>query len=112
MIRRPPRSTLFPYTTLFRSLAAATAPVLAELGVVDPFLAPDAFVRLALRDELERTTDSRVAGRPIRVGYLVVVAESPQGQEGVAAPPPLDHERVRQQQGEPGPGVAPRPPAG
>src|SRR5687768_18244348 len=28
MIRRPPRSTLFPYTTLFRSLAAANAPAL------------------------------------------------------------------------------------
>src|SRR2546426_5313113 len=27
MIRRPPRSTLFPYTTLFRSLAARGAPV-------------------------------------------------------------------------------------
>src|SRR5437763_11809330 len=26
MIRRPPRSTLFPYTTLFRSAAASTAP--------------------------------------------------------------------------------------
>src|SRR5215471_20924194 len=26
MIRRPPRSTLFPYTTLFRSPAAPTAP--------------------------------------------------------------------------------------
>src|SRR3712207_8181715 len=25
MIRRPPRSTLFPYTTLFRSIAAALA---------------------------------------------------------------------------------------
>src|SRR2546422_1718864 len=25
MIRRPPRSTLFPYTTLFRSVSAATA---------------------------------------------------------------------------------------
>src|SRR2546428_1824886 len=25
MIRRPPRSTLFPYTTLFRSIAAPTA---------------------------------------------------------------------------------------
>src|SRR2546429_4771949 len=25
MIRRPPRSTLFPYTTLFRSLSAETA---------------------------------------------------------------------------------------
>src|SRR2546426_3317835 len=28
MIRRPPRSTLFPYTTLFRSLAADTTVVL------------------------------------------------------------------------------------
>src|SRR5256886_10606140 len=27
MIRRPPRSTLFPYTTLFRSLAASAPPV-------------------------------------------------------------------------------------
>src|SRR5256885_4730025 len=27
MIRRPPRSTLFPYTTLFRSLAEARLPV-------------------------------------------------------------------------------------
>src|SRR2546425_1140789 len=30
MIRRPPRSTLFPYTTLFRSLWAAGTPVRAE----------------------------------------------------------------------------------
>src|SRR2546422_7778390 len=28
MIRRPPRSTLFPYTTLFRSLAAAESVLL------------------------------------------------------------------------------------
>src|SRR2546426_12609697 len=27
MIRRPPRSTLFPYTTLFRSLPKKTAPM-------------------------------------------------------------------------------------
>src|SRR2546421_10195217 len=27
MIRRPPRSTLFPYTTLFRSTAAAEIPI-------------------------------------------------------------------------------------
>src|ERR1039457_1600365 len=33
MIRRPPRSTLFPYTTLFRSLDAAPAPA-AEDGIV------------------------------------------------------------------------------
>src|SRR2546430_1398665 len=30
MIRRPPRSTLFPYTTLFRSLASETAAVLSR----------------------------------------------------------------------------------
>src|SRR5258707_4544576 len=39
MIRRPPRSTLFPYTTLFRSLAAAAPgsldqPLITGLGVI------------------------------------------------------------------------------
>src|SRR3989441_3850900 len=33
MIRRPPRSTLFPYTTLFRSLAAA-APLVKRGGLL------------------------------------------------------------------------------
>src|SRR5258707_5928977 len=31
MIRRPPRSTLFPYTTLFRSKTAASNPATARL---------------------------------------------------------------------------------
>src|SRR2546422_10844386 len=35
MIRRPPRSTLFPYTTLFRSLAGNRR--LAEVGGREPF---------------------------------------------------------------------------
>src|SRR3712207_6882356 len=47
MIRRPPRSTLFPYTTLFRSLVLATATphsgdeeAFANLvGLCDPALA-------------------------------------------------------------------------
>src|SRR3712207_8176679 len=34
MIRRPPRSTLFPYTTLFRSLAAAGVHDLARHGAL------------------------------------------------------------------------------
>src|SRR3712207_6867930 len=33
MIRRPPRSTLFPYTTLFRSALAEHAAAAAELGL-------------------------------------------------------------------------------
>src|SRR3712207_7127417 len=35
MIRRPPRSTLFPYTTLFRSIntiVATVTPILTQLG--------------------------------------------------------------------------------
>src|SRR2546428_2864351 len=32
MIRRPPRSTLFPYTTLFRSLVEITPPASRETG--------------------------------------------------------------------------------
>src|SRR5687768_18122254 len=34
IIRRPPRSTLFPYTTLFRSIEAALEHVVGELLVV------------------------------------------------------------------------------
>src|SRR4051794_41338079 len=71
MIRRPPRSTLFPYTTLFRSRrvleqlqhvvadreqrrpqhGAGDAQALAELGVV-----PGAVLRTALRSE-EHTSE-------------------------------------------------------
>src|SRR3712207_7294070 len=32
MIRRPPRSPLFPYTTLFRSVASTAAPTSAAVG--------------------------------------------------------------------------------
>src|SRR2546426_7275563 len=32
MIRRPPRSTLFPYTTLFRSAPGAEEPVVGPVG--------------------------------------------------------------------------------
>ncbi len=79
-------------------LAGTSAPVLGELGLVDPFLAPDVFVRLALQDELELTEDGRTAGRSIRIGYRVVLAGPPQVQGILAAPQLLDDERVRQQQ--------------
>src|SRR2546426_4120589 len=36
MIRRPPRSTLFPYTTLFRSLVDALPVVPSTLGWASP----------------------------------------------------------------------------
>src|SRR5256885_7852318 len=36
MIRRPPRSTLFPYTTLFRSLLAPRVRARRKAGPADP----------------------------------------------------------------------------
>src|SRR3712207_7674262 len=49
MIRRPPRSTLFPYTTLFRSMATVGQDVVELLGRVPVFetLGPDDLGRVA-----------------------------------------------------------------
>src|SRR3989449_3709820 len=53
MIRRPPRSTLFPYTTLFRSRSIGTE----ELDYLDPFLLLDHFA--------SRDPDDFKAGFPV-----------------------------------------------
>src|SRR3989454_4049804 len=42
MIRRPPRSTLFPYTTLFRSILLGAVPHELLRGVLEAVLARDA----------------------------------------------------------------------
>src|SRR5256886_12278890 len=97
MIRRPPRSTLFPYTTLFRSLAAvANAVRRARAGLQDPnrptgsfiFLGPTgvgktetaralagflfddekAMVRLDMSEYMEKHAVARMIGAP--PGYV------------------------------------------
>jgi len=78
-------------------LVGTSSPVMAELGLVDPLLAPPAF-RVTLEDEVELTMDQRTAGRPTRVGYLVVAPGPPGEQAVLAVPQLLDDERVRQQQ--------------
>src|SRR2546430_15190938 len=57
MIRRPPRSTLFPYTTLFRSKPAA-----ADVGNTQPLTpmqAPALLSKLHSGDIVLPTTDGR-----------------------------------------------------
>src|SRR2546421_7398516 len=49
MIRRPPRSTLFPYTTLFRSLVPQAIPVECATMDVKLLLRPDHNYRAPLR---------------------------------------------------------------
>src|SRR5256885_9894703 len=67
MIRRPPRSTLFPYTTLFRSVRGDVPEALAEL----PELRVRDFLRRAIRhqegggegkDARDRPGDRRAGG--------------------------------------------------
>src|SRR3712207_7576011 len=66
MIRRPPRSTLFPYTTLFRSDGKATRRNAGEGGLVTEF-----------DDRCERDADPGRAGDP----------DGPAGQEGAGHRP-------------------------
>src|SRR5688572_33512419 len=58
MLRRPPRSTLFPYTTLFRSLpfVAALIGALAAFGIWSYASRRRVAIRAA---ELERTLETR-----------------------------------------------------
>src|SRR5260221_10088993 len=49
MIRRPPRSTLFPYTTLFRSTRTAAQPT-------EPSMTKSLFISLPVTDRSEEHT--------------------------------------------------------
>src|SRR2546422_9690366 len=69
MIRRPPRSTLFPYTTLFRSKGATGGAPLA-MSVTQ-----EASEEQRIADILERYAPlanylSAVAGAEVKIGYL------------------------------------------
>ena len=82
------------------ALVGTSAPVLSELGVVDPLLAPDVYRSLALHDQIEAASTIRAAARAVRVGYRVVVNAGPSGQVVLAAPQLLDDARVRGQERE------------
>src|SRR6266853_2291899 len=67
MIRRPPRSTLFPYTTLFRSILNSF------LGSSDSLVFSELFHSLAPRNQAVATSDrkSGSAGMPRPNSYAV-----------------------------------------
>src|SRR5438132_4659889 len=69
MIRRPPKSTLFPYTTLFRSEAAARSEeVAAGLGSPDHRLHPN---RPRQRPELRDRKSTRLNSSHTVISYAV-----------------------------------------
>src|SRR3989475_6908986 len=62
MIRRPPRSTLFPYTTLFRSVLRELSPRFGELysRVGRPSIAPEKLLRALLLQVLYTIRSERL----------------------------------------------------
>src|SRR5256886_9281556 len=85
MIRRPPRSTLFPYTTLFRSTVVTTSlgtdssssqftfhidppfkPTAATVTVVGPWAGPEAEPFLRVLENFTRLTGTPVTYKNIR----------------------------------------------
>src|SRR5258708_30957467 len=83
MIRRPPRSTLFPYTTLFRSSAALT--------VLSP---PTRLLSIAIVGLVSSTVMACVAcvaGLPARSETLALAEHTPElhSPDHPACPPPL-----------------------
>src|SRR2546430_11183775 len=83
MIRRPPRSTLFPYTTLFRSFAAyeaeATALYVFEHSLVPGLLQTPEYARAVLatrpntaEDEIDKDRKStRLNSSHSQISYAV-----------------------------------------
>src|SRR5256886_14346773 len=82
MIRRPPRSTLFPYTTLFRSVQAGDA-------VVDPLGVALAAAVAEHRDEVRDAVARRLRGRCLELSqqHRVVRAGGEPGPDEVPAGP-------------------------
>src|SRR2546429_8708669 len=72
MIRRPPRSTLFPYTTLFRSLYLET-PANPTLSVTDIAAVSKLASERNLSVVVDNTFLSPYLQRPIELGAHIVV---------------------------------------
>src|SRR2546430_6374022 len=76
MIRRPPRSTLFPYTTLFRSVCyvfryslAGTRATSAVLAQIDPSI-EEASASLGARRDVDRKS-TRLNSSHSQISYAV-----------------------------------------
>src|SRR3712207_7211715 len=100
MIQRPPRSTLFPYTTLFRSLDFLAADFFVADAALLDFLAGDFFAELELVDffavdfladepellDLDRKS-TRLNSSHANISYAVFCLNKKVGQDPLLQPP-------------------------
>src|SRR3989449_10166061 len=91
MIRRPPRSTLFPYTTLFRSTRECDRVLHSRAPGKGPL---EALERRSLRDEARAERLAHRRDVP-RIDRLVGVGEKPGAHRGPAEQRELLHNYAR-----------------
>src|SRR2546422_7378445 len=70
MIRRPPRSTLFPYTTLFRSGTAGEKNVRAKTGTIGHVHSLSGYVTTAAGEHLAFSLDRKSTRLNSSHGYI------------------------------------------
>src|SRR2546426_1361854 len=101
MIRRPPRSTLFPYTTLFRSDLFAAITVHRHLLIGDtlvrdnPFyIPPEKYLPLPPQERSEEHT-SELQSPCNLVCRLLLEKKKKKGSQTYSRPQPRSHSRPR-----------------
>ncbi len=77
-------------------LVAASAPLLEDLGLVEPLLDARVYTPMALGDELELTRNATTYVAPVRVGYRIAQS-GPPGGVGILATPQLAYDWSRSQ---------------
>src|SRR2546426_5478855 len=82
MIRRPPRSTLFPYTTLFRSRLGYVPSLPSLVGrfpAGEQRLALECLAQVGLAHLADRRVDTLSGGEQQRVAIARALAQAPAG---------------------------------
>src|SRR5436305_3649041 len=82
MLRRPPRSTLFPYTTLFRSLASSGADMVLKIW--------DTRTGDQLRTVQKDRKSTRLNSSHVRISYAVFCLKKKTRAQGVHAALPAE----------------------
>src|SRR3989442_2518663 len=90
MIRRPPRSTLFPYTTLFRSRLVAAPRGDLQRRVVERAV-EDQHARIDLQDR----KSTRLNSSHVRISYAVFCLKKKKTQQYTGSPGRASHDRPR-----------------
>src|SRR5258707_4381344 len=89
MIRRPPRSTLFPYTTLFRSIAAE-----ALLCVEPGFLRGRPLIAFVARQDTRDRKSTRLNSSHANISYAVFCLKKKKQEAGHMRSNPVQHETL------------------